>query len=209
MASPWTPAQRPPVERPWMGMALLAAIPLLSLVLIRMLWSGSSLWFLMVGIILIGAAAVIFLARRPQEMEFDRRALTAETTRTPLILAGLGVFFLAMLLLPNFVGGDSDTEGTAQQQAPAASDVLADAEQPAVQQPPAEAPAEPSGQEAPPAGGETYVVQSGDNLWDIAQRYGTTVEAIAEANDLANPADLYVGQELIIPAVEAASGVAQ
>ncbi len=64
MASPWIPApQRPPAERPWMGMALLVAVPLLSLVLIRMLWSGSSLWFLLLGILLpMNAVAVVVRA---------------------------------------------------------------------------------------------------------------------------------------------------
>jgi LysM repeat protein len=36
-------------------------------------------------------------------------------------------------------------------------------------------------------------------LSSIAQKYNVTVEAIVEANDLANPDDLDVGQVLIIP----------
>ncbi len=194
-----------------MGMALMVAIPLLSLVLIRLLWSGSSLWFLTGGIILVGAAAVIFLARRPRELEFDRSTVTSESARAPLILAGLGVFFLAMLLLPNFAGGGSDSEETAQQDAPASSDVLGDTAQPEAQ-PPADDVAEPPAEPAdpgPPGDGDTYVIQSGDNLWDIALRYDTTVEAIVAANDLANPADLEVGQEIVIPSAEATAGTGQ
>lgn len=43
-----------------------------------------------------------------------------------------------------------------------------------------------------------YIVKSGDNLQTIAERYNSTVEAIAEANDL-DPADvLFVGLRLII-----------
>ena len=53
MASPWDLPQRSPVERPWMGMAMLVTIPVIALILVRMLWSGSSLWFLSVGIILL------------------------------------------------------------------------------------------------------------------------------------------------------------
>jgi len=87
-------------------MVLLIAIPLLTLVLVRLLWSGSSLWFLTVGLILLGVAAVIFLARRPQEHEYSRAALAQESNRVPLVLAGVGVLFLAMLLLPNFASGD-------------------------------------------------------------------------------------------------------
>ena len=48
-------------------------------------------------------------------------------------------------------------------------------------------------------GAQTYVVESGDTLWDIAQRFGTTVEALVEANGLEEAADLTVGQQLIIP----------
>jgi len=43
------------------------------------------------------------------------------------------------------------------------------------------------------------VVQRGDNLFRIALRYGTTVQAIASANGIANPALIYVGQTLKIP----------
>ncbi len=48
-------------------------------------------------------------------------------------------------------------------------------------------------------GGTTYTVQSGDTLFRIAQRFGVTVEAIVQANNLSNPDSLSVGQQLIIP----------
>lgn len=41
-------------------------------------------------------------------------------------------------------------------------------------------------------------MQRGDNLYDIAQRFGVTVAAIKEANGLENN-NLSVGQRLIIP----------
>ena len=44
-----------------------------------------------------------------------------------------------------------------------------------------------------------YVVQPGDYLGKIAQEYGTTVAAIAAANNIADVNLLYVGQKLIIP----------
>jgi LysM repeat protein len=44
-----------------------------------------------------------------------------------------------------------------------------------------------------------YVVQRGDTLYSIARRYGTTVEAIALTNKIANPSLIYVGQRLTIP----------
>jgi spore germination protein len=44
----------------------------------------------------------------------------------------------------------------------------------------------------------TYVVQPGDTLYFIAQRFGTTVEAIMNANNLSS-SSLNVGQQLAIP----------
>jgi LysM repeat protein len=44
-----------------------------------------------------------------------------------------------------------------------------------------------------------YVVKEGDTLSSIAQAYGVTVQEIVEANGLANPDVLNVGQELVIP----------
>lgn len=54
---------------------------------------------------------------------------------------------------------------------------------------------------APPTeGGPTvHIVQPGETLFSIAQQYGTTVNAIAQANQITNPWFIYVGQELIIP----------
>ena len=48
-------------------------------------------------------------------------------------------------------------------------------------------------------GPEQYVVQSGDTLNQIAQRYNVSVQAIAEASNLTNPNWLNVGQVLTIP----------
>lgn len=50
-----------------------------------------------------------------------------------------------------------------------------------------------------PTASTTYTVQAGDTLSAIAQRFGTTVEAIVAANNLADPDSIQVGQELIIP----------
>ncbi len=44
-----------------------------------------------------------------------------------------------------------------------------------------------------------HVVQRGENLFEIAQQYGTTVESIARANGIDNPAQISVGQRLLIP----------
>ena len=44
-----------------------------------------------------------------------------------------------------------------------------------------------------------YVVEPGDTLYGIAERFGTTVEAIVAANDILDARLINVGQELIIP----------
>ena len=45
----------------------------------------------------------------------------------------------------------------------------------------------------------TYQIQPGDVLVNIALRYGTTVELLAEINNIANPDQIDVGQVLLIP----------
>jgi peptidoglycan-N-acetylglucosamine deacetylase len=45
----------------------------------------------------------------------------------------------------------------------------------------------------------SYVVRTGDFLASIAQRFGTTPEAIMAANAIANPNLIFVGQVLAIP----------
>lgn len=44
-----------------------------------------------------------------------------------------------------------------------------------------------------------HKVVKGDTLGEIAKAYGTTVNAIVEANDIKNPDDIRIGQKLIIP----------
>ena len=48
------------------------------------------------------------------------------------------------------------------------------------------------------SGGTPYTVRPGDTLFSIAQRFGTTVEAIQAANNIDDPTVLAVGQVLII-----------
>jgi LysM repeat protein len=50
-----------------------------------------------------------------------------------------------------------------------------------------------------PGGPTTHIVQPGENLFRIAMHYGTTVDAIAKANNIVNPWFIYVGQKLTIP----------
>jgi LysM repeat protein len=48
-------------------------------------------------------------------------------------------------------------------------------------------------------GAQTYVVRSGDTLSQIANRFDTTVPALVQANNIADPDVIDVGQELTIP----------
>lgn len=45
-----------------------------------------------------------------------------------------------------------------------------------------------------------HTVQRGETLSSIARRYGTSWQAVAQANGLVNPNQIYVGQKLKIPA---------
>jgi LysM repeat protein len=51
----------------------------------------------------------------------------------------------------------------------------------------------------PAPGGRTHVVARGENLFRISLRYGTTVQALAAANNIANVNLVYAGQVLRIP----------
>ena len=48
-------------------------------------------------------------------------------------------------------------------------------------------------------GGGSYTVQTGDTLSGIANRYGTSYQAIAQANGISNPNLIHPGQTLTIP----------
>jgi len=75
------------------------------------------------------------------------------------------------------------------------------------------APVESTTTDAPPAATATpqpptntptvasvvHTVQQGETLSTIAQQYGVTVEAIAQANDISDPCLIIAGQELTIP----------
>ena len=54
------------------------------------------------------------------------------------------------------------------------------------------------GNTAPKPAGRTYTVRAGDNLSAIAARYGTTYQALAAKNGIANPNLIYPGQVLKI-----------
>jgi len=61
-----------------------------------------------------------------------------------------------------------------------------------------------------PAGGggeaRSYRVADGDNLSSIGEKFGVTWQALAQANHLANPNLIHVGQELLVPGRGATTG---
>jgi uncharacterized surface protein with fasciclin (FAS1) repeats len=63
---------------------------------------------------------------------------------------------------------------------------------------PASAPASDAHGPSVPAGSEAYVVAAGDNLTRIARRYGTTVQALRDANNISGDL-IFIGQRLVVP----------
>lgn len=54
--------------------------------------------------------------------------------------------------------------------------------------------------------GAVYIVEEGDSLWEIAARFGVTLEALQAANDLRDPGQLSSGARLVIPGLEGYQG---
>jgi LysM repeat protein len=57
----------------------------------------------------------------------------------------------------------------------------------------------------PAAAGDELIVQSGDTLWDIAQRHGTTVPMLVVLNRIQNPSVIRIGQRIVLRPPAAAS----
>ena len=76
------------------------------------------------------------------------------------------------------------------------AEVAEDAQSAAAEEPPS----------APPMPTIEYEVQPGDTLIDIAARFGTTVEALAQLNGLEDPRVILYGSTLIVPYVGEGAG---
>jgi len=56
-----------------------------------------------------------------------------------------------------------------------------------------------SGTPLPPSNVERYTVQDGDSPSSIAAQFGVSVDELLSVNNITDPTDLHVGDELIIP----------
>jgi putative chitinase len=50
----------------------------------------------------------------------------------------------------------------------------------------------------PAAAGDEVIVQSGDTLWDLARKHGTTVAALAALNQIIDPSVIRIGQRIVL-----------
>ena len=54
--------------------------------------------------------------------------------------------------------------------------------------------------------GPVYIIQPGDTLWDISQRFGVDMDSLQRTNDISNPGQLAAGDQLVIPGYEGIRG---
>ena len=53
---------------------------------------------------------------------------------------------------------------------------------------------------------QCYIVQAGDSLWQIAARFGVTVEDLQQANNISDPGQVVIGWRLVIPGLSGING---
>ena len=51
-----------------------------------------------------------------------------------------------------------------------------------------------------------YIVQEGDSLWQIAERFGVTIEDLQQANNISEPGEVVIGTRIVIPGLSGVSG---
>src|SRR5512140_3299584 len=55
--------------------------------------------------------------------------------------------------------------------------------------------------------GPVYIVQPGDSLWSISQRFGVSIDDLRLANSMSETTVLKIGDRLVIPGLQGAQGV--
>jgi murein DD-endopeptidase MepM/ murein hydrolase activator NlpD len=58
-----------------------------------------------------------------------------------------------------------------------------------------------------PSAGPVYIVQEGDNLWNIAYRFHVSQIDLANVNGIVDPNQIRIGQQLVIPGLEGIEGI--
>jgi LysM repeat protein len=133
------------------------------------------------------------------------RSPTSRINRPALLVAAVALAVVGLLVLSSLFGILNG--GPAGSASPTASPSPSPSASPLASSPPASAAASAAASAPVPSATpvvtpapsqRTYVVQQGDTLNEIAQRFGTTAEAIKAANGLASDT-INVGQVLIIP----------
>ncbi|MED4953293.1 LysM domain-containing protein, partial [Paenibacillus macerans] len=76
----------------------------------------------------------------------------------------------------------------------------APAEEPQAEAKPVKTPSKQTISQPAAAKDTVYTVEKGDNLYRIAIKHGTTWQALAKYNKLANPHLIHIGQKIVIPA---------
>lgn len=135
-----------------------------------------------------------------QESGGQTEPLETDVVITPTQLLPIDLFGTQTAMAPTATEEPVETEIPTEvpTEEPTPVETEAPTEQPTAEptaEPTEEPTAEPGDAECP----ATHTVQSGENLFRIALRYGLTTEALANANGITNPDAIAVGMVLNIP----------
>ena len=152
-------------------------------------------WAILIVLVLLNyiifSTAFTLLAARRQPQPLQTRTPQPTFTSVPVRVVG-------WIVVPTSTRPPTRTPGTAAA-ATAAVSPAAPAESTATDAPPAATATPQLPTNTPTVASVVHIVQEGETLSLIAQQYGVTVEAIAQANGLTDPSLIVIGQELIIP----------